>query len=211
MTERPGKALFISFEGIDGSGKSTQKKFLAARLKMEGYDVFETVEPGGTPIGEQIREILLDRDNRAMCATAELMLYFAARTQNVEQSILPALTAGRIVLTDRFTDSSLAYQGYGRGLGEEPVVALDTMACRGLRPDVTFLFDIDLETSLERARSRGRSDRIEAEAAEFRQRVRDGYLLLAAREPQRFVKLDGSLAIGEIAEDVWKAVEVRLK
>src|SRR5580700_6902920 len=130
--------LFITFEGPDGSGKSTQARMLAERLRGEGRTVLESAEPGGTPIGQQIRRILLDPANRELTPIAELLLMFAARAQNVEQWILPALAAGKIVISDRFTDSSIAYQGAGRGLGWEKVLELDGIACHGLVPDLTI-------------------------------------------------------------------------
>ncbi len=210
-SESNRKGLFLSFEGTDGCGKSTQKRLLAARLRMEGHDVLETEEPGGTPIGKQVRAILLDPGNVEMCDTAELLLYFACRAQNVGQSIEPALQQGRIVLTDRFTDSTLAYQAYGRGLGEAVVLDLDRLACRGVRPDLTFLFDIDLETSLERAKARSRLDRMDSQAVDFYQRVRAGYQKIAEREPRRFCVIDGRAPITQVAAEVWRSVAARLK
>ncbi len=134
----PKRSLFLTFEGMDGSGKTTQMKFLAERLRRAGRGVLECAEPGGTPIGMQIRRVLLDSANQELRPTAELLLYFACRAQNVDEWIMPALAEGRIVLSDRFTDSSLAvYQGCGRGLGVETVLALDRIACRGLEPDLT--------------------------------------------------------------------------
>jgi dTMP kinase len=209
MTDRKG--LFLNFEGIDGCGKSTQKKLLAERLRKEGYNVLEIEEPGGTPIGIQVRKILLDSANHEMSHTAELLLYFACRAQNVEQWIAPALAEGRIVLTDRFTDSTMAYQAYGRGLGEEVVLQLDRIACRGLTPDLTFLFDIDLETSRERALSRNRQDRMDSQTMEFYRRVREGYLALAAREPGRFCVIDGKRPVEEVAAQVWQVAKGRLR
>ena len=207
MTE--GRGLFITFEGMDGSGKTTQMRLLAERLRGEGREVLETVEPGGTRIGAQIRRILLDSANQDLRATPELLLYFASRAQNVEELILPALERGAIVLSDRFTDSSMAYQGYGRGLGEEAVLALDRMACRGLVPDLTLLIDIDPETSLARARERqlSRSEtRMDEQAAEFHGRVRDAYQAMAAREPRRFRVIDGRADVETVAGAVWEAV-----
>ena len=169
-----GRGVFITFEGPDGSGKSTQARLLAERLRGEGRPVLESVEPGGTPIGQQIRRILLDPANKELTATAELLLMFAARAQNVEQWILPALAEGKIVISDRFTDSSIAYQGAGRGLGWERVLELDRIACHGLVPDLTICVDIDTETGLARALSRGGIEtRLEEQAIEFhRQRAR---------------------------------------
>ncbi|MGA2327244.1 MAG: dTMP kinase [Bryobacteraceae bacterium] len=207
MTE--GRGVFITFEGGDGSGKSTQMRLLAERLRREGREVLETVEPGGTRIGAQIRRILLDSANQDLRATPELLLYFASRAQNVEELILPALERGAIVISDRFTDSSMAYQGYGRGLGEEAVLALDRVACRGLVPDLTLLIDIDPGASLARARERqlSRSEtRMDEQAAEFHGRVRDAYQAMAAREPRRFRVIDGRADVEAVAGAVWEAV-----
>ena len=209
MTEtRRGR--FIDFEGMDGCGKTTQMRLAAERLRAQGRDVVETVEPGGTRIGNQIRAILLDPANQELFPTAEMLLYFAARAQNVDEIIMPALEQGKIVLTDRFTDSTMAYQGLGRGLGEDLVNALDTVACRGLKPDRTILIDIDLETSLERARARNReksnADRMDDQSAEFHRRVREAYLYMAAREPERFRVIDGRGDIETVAEAVWRQV-----
>jgi dTMP kinase len=207
MTEVRG--AFITFEGGDGSGKSTQMRMLAERLRREGREVLETVEPGGTRIGAQIRRILLDSANQDLRATPELLLYFASRAQNVEELILPALERGAIVISDRFTDSSMAYQGYARGLGEEAVLTLDRVACHGLVPDLTLLIDIELVTSLERARERQLSrteTRMDEQAAEFHHKVRDAYRTMAAREPQRFRMIDGRADVETVARAVWDAV-----
>ncbi len=206
--------LFVSFEGCDGCGKTTQMRMLAARLKSKGRDVLETTEPGGTRIGAMIRRILLDSANQELCPTAELLLYFASRAQNVEEAIRPALAEGKIVLTDRFTDSTLAYQGFGRGLGERVVTDLDRIACRGLAPDVTLLIDIDLETSLARARQRNLDPierRMDEQAVEFHRRVREAYLAMAAREPGRFRIVDGRPDAARVAEAVWNAVAPALE
>ena len=217
-TER-GRGSFITFEGMDGCGKTTQMTLLARKLREEGYGVLESYEPGGTPIGTQVRRILLDSANQELCPTAELLLYFACRAQNVEQAILPALSEGKIVLSDRFTDSTLAYQGVGRGLGKEVVLALDAIASRGLVPDLTVLIDIDLETSLSRAHSRNRElsgksafaeTRMDDQAVEFHRRVHDAYAELAAAEPRRFEVIDGRRAIQAVFEDVWRAVAKRI-
>ena len=205
---------FITFEGVDGCGKTTQMRKLAGRLRAAGRRVLETVEPGGTRIGDLIRRILLDSANQELCPMAELLLYFASRAQNIEELILPALQRGEIVLSDRFTDSSVVYQGVGRGLGEEAVIQLERMACRGLKPDLTLLIDIDLETSLARTRARWLSEaesRMDQQAEEFHQRVREAYLRLAAREPRRFRLIDGRPQAEEVARAVWQAVEPLLK
>jgi dTMP kinase len=209
-TDRRGssaRGLFISFEGPDGSGKSTQARRLAERLRGAGRDVLESAEPGGTPIGQQIRRILLDPANWELTATSELLLMFAARAQNVEQWILPALAEGKIVISDRFTDSSLAYQGAGRGLGREIVLELDRMACNGVVPDLTLCIDIDSETGLARARARGGSEtRLEEQGVEFHHTVRAAYRELARTEPRRFRLIDGRGTPEEIAVKVWEQV-----
>ena len=208
------RGIFITFEGMDGCGKTTQMRRLARRLKREGRSVLQTAEPGGTEIGSQIRGILLDSKNRDLSPTAELLLYFAARAQNVDQWIVPALSQGTIVLSDRFTDSSLVYQGCGRGLGAETVLELDRIACRGLKPDLTLLIDVDLTTSLLRAQARNlrgnRTDRMEEQDAAFYEKVRDAYLALAAREAQRFQIIDGRDKLESVAEQIWKVVSAHV-
>jgi dTMP kinase len=203
------RGLFITFEGGEGSGKSTQLRRLAARLRTEGKTVLETVEPGGTPIGAQIRRVLLDSKNLEMRPTTELLLMFAARAQNVDEWILPALSRGEIVLSDRFTDSSLVYQGAARGLGSEVVYEVDRIACRGLVPDLTILIDIETELGLERARGRNRKSqdvetRIDEQAVGFHRKVRDAYLHLAAEEPNRVRLVDGSRSEEMVEKDVWE-------
>jgi dTMP kinase len=206
----PGR--FITFEGLDGCGKTTQLRLLAAALREKGVEVVETVEPGGTGIGRQIRRILLDPANAEIHARAELLLYFASRAQNVEQVIRPALAAGHTVLCDRFTDSTLVYQGCGRGLDPAIVIELDRIACQGLRPDTTFLIDIDPATSLARAEHRNQhvagpsESRIDEESAAFHARVRQGYLELAAGDPARFIIIDGRAAIGKVAQRIQEAL-----
>jgi len=201
------RGLFITFEGPDGSGKSTQARLLAERLRGDGREVLETVEPGGTPIGQQIRRILLDPANQELTAVSELLLMFAARAQNVEQWILPALQQGQIVISDRFTDSSIAYQGSGRGLSWERVLELDRIACRGLKPDLTICIDIDTETGLARALARGGLEtRLEEQAIDFHHKVREAYHELARHEPQRFRLVDGRGTPETIAAQVWEQV-----
>jgi len=204
------RGVFITFEGMDGCGKTTQMRRLAKRLRKNGRTVLETAEPGGTEIGSQIRKILLDSANHALSASAELLLYFASRAQNVDESIWPALSEGAVVLSDRFTDSSLVYQGCGRGLGADTVLALDRIACRGLKPDLTLLIDIDLATSLARAEARNlrgnRTDRMEEQDAAFYEKVRDAYLALAAREPDRLHIIDGRDEQDSVAAQIWRVV-----
>jgi dTMP kinase len=208
--------LFITFEGIDGSGKSTQMRLLGERLRAAGKPVVENAEPGGTPIGVQIRRILLDAKNQELCPTAELLLYFASRAQAVDELVKPALARGAIVLSDRWTDSTLVYQGCGRGLGAETVLTLDRIACRGLVPDLTLLIDIDTETGLARATARNRQSgdvetRMEEQAVSFHRRVREAYRQLAADEPARVRLIDGARDPGEVASDVWSAVSLLLR
>jgi dTMP kinase len=200
------RGAFLSFEGIDGSGKSTQLQRLAERLEAAGLPVVRAQEPGGTRVGLEIRKILLDRASGDLRALPELLLYFASRAQNVEEVIRPALEQGRIVLADRFTDASAAYQGYGRGLGAETVAALHRVACKDLQPDITFFLDVDVETGLRRAR-RHLPDRLEQESLEFYQRVREGYLEIAAREPRRVLVIEGRRAPEEIAAEIWSSAE----
>ena len=209
------RGRFITFEGMDGCGKTTQLRLLAGFLRGRGNQIVETVEPGGTEIGRQIRKILLDPASRAIHARTELLLYFASRAQNVEEVIRPALGAGSIVLCDRFTDSTLVYQGCGRGLDTEIVLELDRIACQGLRPDVTILIDIDLETSLARAKRRNQrtsqlESRIDEESAVFHEKTRQGYLALAATEAERFVVVDGRAPIGEVAGRIQEALAGRV-
>src|SRR5580692_3091221 len=205
------RGVFVTFEGPEGSGKSTQLRMLGKKLRGDGRDALETAEPGGTPIGIQIRRVLLDAQNRELCPTAELLLMFASRAQNVDQCILPALSQGRIVLCDRFTDSSLVYQGVARGLGSEVIYELDRIACRGLVPDLTLVVDIDTETGLARAhrrsvRTQDVETRMEEQNLSFHRRVREAYRQLASDEPQRVRLIDGSRSEAVVAADVWAAV-----
>jgi len=185
-------------------------------LHTQGRTVLETAEPGGTPIGKQIRRVLLDAKNLEMRPTTELLLMFAARAQNVDEAILPALSRGEVVLCDRFTDSSLVYQGAARGLGAEVVYELDRIACRGLVPDLTIIVDIQTELGLERARGRNRKTqdvetRLDEQAIDFHRKVRDAYLQLAADEPGRVKLIDGSGSEETVEKDVWNAVFALLK
>jgi dTMP kinase len=217
MTSPPTtkRGHFITFEGPEGSGKSTQLRLLGKRLRGKNLPVLETAEPGGTPIGLQIRRVLLDTKNQELCPTTELLLMFAARAQNVEQAILPALAAGQIVLCDRFTDSTLVYQGAARGLGAEVVYELDRIACRGLVPDLTLAIDIDVEGGLARAHHRNErtqdvETRLDEQSLEFYRKVRAAYHQLAEDEPKRVKLIDGSREQSEVAEAVWSTVQVLL-
>ncbi len=205
------RGLFITFEGMDGSGKTTQMRRLAERLRTLGRTVIETVEPGGPPISMKIRRILLDSANQELSPVAEVLLYFASRSQNVDEWIAPALARGDIVLSDRFTDSSLVYQGYGRALGADVVKALERIACRGIKPDLTLLVDIDAETSLARARARNAEHphdetRMDDQSIEFHRKVYAAYHELAAAEPGRVKIVNGRAGIDEIEREVWSIV-----
>jgi dTMP kinase len=209
------RGIFITFEGMDGSGKTTQMHRLAERLRSLGRTVMETVEPGGPPIAQKIRRILLDSANRELSPTTEVLLYFASRAQNVDQWILPALERGEIVLSDRFTDSSLAYQGVGRGLGIGTVNDLERIACRGLKPDLTILVDVDAEASLARAWARNEAQphcetRMDDQAIEFHRKVYQAYHALAAAEPDRVKLVDGSADMDEIEREVWSIVSAHV-
>lgn len=198
--------LFLSFEGLDGSGKSTQMQRLGRRLRELGHPVVETIEPGGTSIGEQIRRILLDPENRQLGPRTEILLYFAARAQNVSELILPALSQGAVVLSDRFTDSTLAYQGSGRWLGQELVRQLHQIACGDVYPRMTIYLDLDLATSRKRSSRRGSLDRLESNDAEFFERVRATYHGIAEEEPERFRMIDARGTEDEVAARIWELV-----
>jgi dTMP kinase len=209
------RGIFITFEGMDGSGKTTQMHRLAERLRGMGRTVLETAEPGGPPIAQKIRRILLDSANPELSAATEMLLYFASRAQNVDQWILPALGRGETVLSDRFTDSSMVYQGVGRGLGTDAVRGLEGIACRGLKPDLTILVDVDAEASLARARARNEAEphcetRMDDQAIAFHLRVYEAYHLLAAAEPERVKVVNGRAGMDEIEREVWSIVSAHV-
>ncbi|HTG82015.1 MAG TPA: dTMP kinase [Geobacteraceae bacterium] len=209
-------ACFITFEGIEGCGKTTQLRLLADNLRGRGHRVTVTREPGGCPIADRIRNILLDADNKAMTATTELLLYAAARAQHVAEVIEPALEAGRIVLCDRFTDATIAYQGDGRGLDSAVIAELNRLATGRIRPYLTVLVDCPVEVGLARAMERinsshgAREERFELESLQFHRRVRDGYLKLVEQERERFIVVDGSGSIEETEAAVAAALLPRL-
>jgi dTMP kinase len=208
---------FITFEGIEGSGKSTQISRLLQYLTEQRRPVTLTREPGGTPIGDQIRRILLDPLNRRLDPTAELLLYAASRAQHLREVILPALAEGRIVLCDRFSDATLAYQGYGRGLSIPNIRELDRIVTAGLRPMLTVLLDIDARTGIGRARGSNSIEglqneaRFENENIEFHRMVRDGYLELAKQEPDRIRLVRADRSLDEVQEEVRKIVDEVLR
>ncbi len=207
---------FITFEGIEGCGKTTQMKLLAQHLAEKGFPVVVTREPGGCPISMKIRDILLDAANSRMVPLAELLLYAAARAQHVAEVIKPALDAGKIVLCDRFTDATVAYQGYGRQLDQSLIGELNRLAAGNVRPGLTVLIDCEVETGLKRANDRieastgAREERFELESVQFHQRVREGYLRLAAAEPDRFIVIDGDRSVSEVETAITDSVLARL-
>ena len=207
---------FITFEGVEGCGKTTQIKLLSEFFSARGMLTVLTREPGGCPIADKIRTILLDAENRALSPLAELMLYAAARAQHVTEVISPALIAGKIVLCDRFCDATVAYQSFGRGIDRSVIDTLNLHACQGVSPDLTVLVDCDPTVGLERARRRieatsgPREERFELEALAFHQRVRTGYQQLAADQPDRFLIIDGSDGIEEIFATISAQVVSRI-
>lgn len=186
------KGIFISFEGIEGSGKSTQANLLYKYLINKGFKVILTEEPGGTRIGKKIRKVLLDSKNKDILPITELLLYNASRAQHINEVIIPSLNKGVIVITDRFTDSTFAYQGYGRGIDLNIIFAIDKLSTSSLRPDITFLLDLDVEIGLKRNQGINKADRLELEDIEFHNRVRKGYIELASKEPDRIKLIDAS-------------------
>ncbi len=199
---------FITFEGIDGCGKSTQLELFSLYLSERGIRYELIREPGGTVIGEKIREILLDKMNTGMSAETELLLFEASRSQIVREIILPALREGAVVICDRFSDSTTAYQGYGRGIDIGSVKALNDYATSGLKPDITFLFDISAEAASRRMGIREReSDRLDSESREFAGRVRNGYIKLAEEEPERVRMIDASEDADIISVEVIRIFE----
>ena len=195
--------LFITLEGPEGAGKSTNREYLAARLREQGVEVVLSREPGGTPLAERIRELLLAPSDEAMDSDTELLLVFAARAQHLAQVIRPALARGAVVLCDRFTDATYAYQGGGRGLGEARIAELERFVQGELRPDLTLVFDLPVEIGLSRAAARGRLDRFEQEGRDFFEAVRRTYLQRAASAPGRYRVLDAAQPL----ESVQRAID----
>jgi dTMP kinase len=213
MIRRPYRGLFLSFEGTDGSGKSTQVRYLVERLRSEGCKVVENQEPGATHIGRQIRRILLDPAHQEMAGMTELLLMFASRAQAAAEIIRPALERGDVVVSDRFTDSTLAYQGEGRGLGFERVMAAHKLALGDLLPDLTICLTMDVEAGLRRAHKRNSSSgeqdseaRLDRQSLEFHRRVADGYSKIARLEPERFRLVAGEGEPEVVAARIWSEV-----
>lgn len=211
MSTTSRRGLFLTFEGLDGSGKTTQMRRLAARLRAAGEDVVELAEPGTTEIGKKIRSILLDPAHEILSPVAEMLLYFAARAQTVDEILKPSLDRGATVLADRWTDSTRAYQGFGRQLGLEWIDAVDRIACRGIEPDLTLLVEISVDDGLRRARARNageaaRETRMDEQSRAFYERVAEGYRRLAERCP-RIVAVDGRGGEEEVEARVWSVVE----
>lgn len=204
--------MFITFEGPDGSGKTTQITLLAAYLRERGFPVLTTREPGGTAIGDQIRACLHDVGNTEMSAEAEILLYSASRAQLVQEAIRPALARGEIVLCDRFADSTIAYQGYGRGLDLDALAFITAFATGGLKPDLTVLLTLDAEHGLRRRETDGvEMNRMDLQASAFYRRVQEGYEALAAAEPERWVVVDGDRPAADVQQDVREIVSDRLR
>ncbi|AIE58555.1 dTMP kinase [Bacillus methanolicus] len=197
------KGVFITVEGPEGAGKTTIIEMLADELEREGHRVLKTREPGGIEIAEQIRKVILDKSNTAMDPRTEALLYAAARRQHLVEKVKPALESGMIVICDRFIDSSLAYQGYARGLGIEEVFSINRFAIEGMMPELTFYFDIEPELGFKRINQhKGREvNRLDLETMEFHHKVREGYLLLMKLFPERIYKIDASRTIEEVCEE----------
>lgn len=198
------KGLFITLEGADGCGKTTQLNLLKEYLTSSGYEIVVTREPGGKGLGEKLREILLNYDGE-VSDRCEAFLYLADRAQNIDTIIKPAINSGKIVLCDRHTDSSVAYQGYGREQNIDNINMLNELAVNGVHPDLTIVFDIDTETSM--ARVGAEKDRLESAGIEFHKRVRNGYLEIAKKNPQRIKVVDASQTIEDVQRDVIKIIE----
>ena len=200
------KGRLITLEGIEGAGKSSHMQFIAEKLQQADKDVLLTREPGGTELGEGIREFLLKKNKQAMFVETELLLMFAARAQHVQQVILPAMTKGKVVVCDRFTDSSYAYQGGGRGISIEKIHQLESWVLSGFKPDLTLLLDLSVETGLSRARARGEADRFEIETVNFFQNARDTFLKIAQDEPDRVKIINAEQNLETVQSSILKVL-----
>jgi dTMP kinase len=203
-------SLFITLEGPEGSGKTTQAEQLAGYLRAQGFDVLLSREPGGPSISEQIRRVLTSLDNTAMHPRTEFLLFSASRAQHVQELIRPHLAGGGLVISDRFYDASLAYQGYGHGLDLDTLRSITAFATDGLEPDLTLLLDLPVEEGLQRREQDGNWNRLDAYDLEFHHRVRQGYLAMAAAEPERWVELDARQPLDIIQDKIRRIVETRL-
>lgn len=202
---------FISLEGIEGTGKSTQAKLLSEYLSKKGYKTVLTQEPGGTLISNQIRKVLLSTKHHRMDYMTELLLYNASRVQHIKEKILPALRQGKVVITDRFSDSTVAYQGYGRGINLKLIDSLDKAATGRMRPDLTILLELDVKTGLMRNKHINKVDRLELEDIKFHEKVRKGFLKLAAKEPKRIKIVKASKGLDEVHREIVKIVDKVLR
>jgi dTMP kinase len=204
-----GRGKFITFEGIDGSGKTTQLRLLADELRLKGFDVLATLEPGGTPLGRRLRAAFLETEE-TVAPLAELLLFAADRAQHVELLVKPALAEGKIVVSDRYADATIAYQGAGRGFPEKTVSRIVELATGGLQPDLTLFFDLPIEKAVLRAKSRTNDEavrnRMDSETTDFYRRVREAYLTIAEKEPKRFRIVEASRSVEEIRKSVMEIV-----
>ncbi len=204
--------MFITLEGPEGSGKTTAIKYAVSELKKRGYEIVQTREPGGTPISEQIRDVILDKDNKAMDPRTEALLYAASRRQHLVEKIWPALEEGKIVICDRYLDSSLAYQGVGRNIGMKNILDANLFATEGTWPDLTILFDIEPEVGMQRiaANSNREVNRLDLEEMEFHKKVREAFLKLAKKYKKRYVVIDASKPLEEVEKEVLDIILKRL-
>jgi len=206
-TKKPEKGLFITFEGVEGGGKTTNISFIAEKIRKAGHQILMTREPGGTTTGEAIRNILISKELPEMHHITELLLMFAARSEHIQRKIIPALEQGTWVLCDRFTDASYAYQGAGRGIESEKISMLENLVQNSLRPDITFLFDLKANIGLARAQSRGETDRFEQQHIDFFNRVRSKYLEMAEIEPQRFRLIEAQHDLKHVQQQITQKLE----
>ena len=201
------EGLFITLEGIEGAGKSSSLNYISELFICAGHEVLQTREPGGTDTGEQIRKILLDSDNIKLESSTELLLMFAARSQHLEEIVKPALVKDQVVICDRFTDASYAYQGGGRGIEELRIKTLEDWVQLGFKPTVTLLFDLDVEVGLRRAGKRSKADRFEQEDVMFFKRIRSSYLQRASNEPMRFRIINAGNSLDDVKQQIHKALQ----
>ncbi len=211
MNEKETKGIFVTFEGIDGSGKSTQANSLLRRVQENGFNAVLFREPGGTRISEQIRQILLNTKHTEMVAITEVLLYSAARAQLTEEMVIPGLQENDIVICDRYYDSTTAYQGYGRGINMEFINALTSEAANRIEPDLTFLVDVSVDLAEKRSSTIGKQDRIELESIEFKKKVIEGFREIAENNPNRIVILDGSKDIEQLTDIAWNKIHTLLE